>query len=317
MLFALVLLIAGILLLAAGAEGLVRGASSLALRLGMTPLVIGLTVVAFGTSAPELVATLRATVAGSPDMAMGNVIGSNISNIALVLGIAALISPLQVSPQVIRRDAPLSLFASFVLFLFLWDGALNRMEGAVLFAGILIYVFVSLRISKARGSDLKAPVIGEQVEEMVSPMPLHWSIPLTLVGLLGLVFGADFFVNGARRMAEIFGVPEAVVGLTLMAVGTSLPEIATVVAASLKGYSDIITGNAIGSNIFNVLAVLGLTSLVFPLSLGDITMIDLTVFLASAVLIWIMLATRRTLSRFEALLLLSGYVAYVSYLYFI
>jgi cation:H+ antiporter len=247
-------------------------------------------------------------------MAMGNVIGSNISNIALVLGIAAIIRPLHVSRQVVIRDAPLALGISIILFLLVLDGGLSRLEGGLLFAGILVYVFVSFRRSKAGASELPVPDPDDD-EEPIRSMPLHFSIPLTIVGLIGLVVGANIFVDGAKRLAEIFSVPEAVVGLTLMAVGTSLPEIATVVAASLKGYSDIITGNAIGSNIFNLLCVLGITSLVLPLTLGAITMVDLVVFLASAALICIALATGRSLTRIEGIILIVSYFGYVYYLY--
>lgn len=306
------LILAGGALLAIGAEGLVRGSASIARSFGMAPLLIGLTVVGFGTSAPELVASLQAARVGSGGLAVGNVIGSNIANIALVLGLAATIRPLPVARRIVRIDAPLALAVSLIVAAMMWDRQLGSLEGLLLTGGILFYVYWSFRQAKRI---LPPHEHAEEMEEKAHLIPLRLSIPLALAGLAGLVFGANLFVDGARRLATSFGVSEAVIGLTIMAVGTSLPEIATTLAASMKGLSDLITGNAIGSNIFNTLCVLGFTALFIPFSTGEITPVDMTVFLGSAALIWVAMATRRRLSRWEGATLLAGYLLYVIWLY--
>ncbi len=307
------LILAGGFLLALGAEGLVRGASSIARKLGMAPLLIGLTVVGFGTSAPELVASFQAARVGSGGLAVGNVMGSNVANIALVLGLAAVIRPLRVARRILRIDAPLALSISVLVVIMMANEYLGRLEGLLLFAGILLYVYWSFRQAK-RVFPLDK-ISETEIQTEIRIQPLYVSIPLTLVGLAGLVYGAGLFVDGARQLATSFGVSEAVIGLTIMALGTSLPEIATVIAASMKGLSDLITGNAIGSNIFNTLCVLGFTATFVPFSTGDITVVDQAVFLGSALLIWIAMATKSRLSRMEGGLLLAGYVAYIVWLY--
>ena len=300
----------GLVLLGIGAETLVRGSSALALRFGMSPLLVGLTVVAFGTSAPELVASVRAALAGSTDMALGNVIGSNISNVALVLGIAATIRPLTVSRQITRFDAPLALGVSVLLVLLLLDGRISRIEGLLMFAGLITYVVWS--VHKARSEDDPAT---EEIPESAANMPLWKSLLFTLVGLGALAYGADLFVTGARDMALLFGVSEAVIGLTVMAVGTSLPEIATVAAAVFKGMSDLIMGNAIGSNIFNILSVVGLSSAIVPLSMGNLTTVDLVMFVGMAAAVWLTMLTNQRLTRWEGIVLIIAYIVYVVYLF--
>ncbi|MEM1269220.1 MAG: calcium/sodium antiporter [Bacteroidota bacterium] len=310
MLIPFAFLAVGLVLLIVCADVLVRGASGLALRLGMTPLSVGLIVVAFGTSAPELIASVVAGLAGSSGMALGNVVGSNVSNIALVLGVAAVIRPLPVERQILRVDAPISIAASLLLVGFLLDGRLSRIEGGVLFAGIVAYVGWTLK--KAKSGDIEA---GEEVDESTASMPLWKAWGLAFIGLIGLSIGANLFVRGAQDLAAIFGISEAVVGLTVMAIGTSLPEIATVVAASMRGMSGLVTGNAIGSNIFNVLAVLGAAALIVPLDTKQLTQTDLIVFVASAVIVWGMMWGRSQLSRLEGALLLIAYVSYVVWLF--
>lgn len=313
MLTALLLLAGGLGLLTVAADVLVRGATNLALHFGVSPLVVGLTVVAFGTSAPELVASVVASLQGSTDMALGNVVGSNISNIALVLGVAAVINPIQVERQITRRDAPLALGASVLLVLFLLDGVLVRWEGVVLFAGILGYVAWSIQATRV---GISSKAVAEEVDLEEAEKPIWKGYVYVLVGLIGLALGASWFVDGAKHIARLFGISEAVIGLTVMAVGTSLPEIATVVAASLRGMSDLVTGNAIGSNIFNILCVLGISAMIVPLSLGGITYLDLGVFIGSAILIWVMMMyPRHLLTRWDGILLILGYVVYVVYLF--
>ncbi len=303
-------LIAGLILLIFGAEIFVRGASHIALRFGIPILVVGLTIVAFGTSTPELVTSLKAASEGFTDMAIGNNIGSNIANILLVLGIAALVKPFEIDPQLTKKDAPIALFASTLLVVFLADGSLVRWEGAVLFAGLLGYI---LHTGFSTNRKMKAGKLEEDFELDVeeAKSEVFWKpIVLLLGGLGGLVVGSDLFVGGASELALLMGVSEAVVGLTIMAIGTSLPEVFTVVAATLRGSSDLVTGNAVGSNIFNILCVLGLVAIVVPLSMGNITIVDLGVFWGIALFVTLRLFMPLAVTRIEGFLYLVGYVFY-------
>ena len=303
--FEILLLIGtGLLLLIAGAEGLVKGSTTLAFRLGLTPLVIGLTVVAFGTSAPELLVSLQATFSGETDLALGNVVGSNIGNIALILGIAALLKPLQVKLQVVRREVPIMLGATLTLMVMLLDGSLSRWEGAILFAGLLAYLVFSLKVQAREGETEIPPGLRRSGKVWVA-------LGLTGIGLVGLVVGAALFIKGAVGLAERFEVPSVVIGLTIVAIGTSLPELATSVVAAFRGKGDIAIGNVVGSNIFNILGILGITALLHPLSGSSLTAFDLGAMLLSALLILPLLYTGFTLNRWEGGVLVSGYVFYV------
>jgi cation:H+ antiporter len=309
-------LVAGVVLLGVGAEALVRGSTSLALRIGMSPLVVGLTVVAFGTSAPELVATVVAALKGSGDLALGNVIGSNISNVTLVIGLAALVRPITVSRQITRRDAPIVIGLSVVLVLFLLDRTLQRWEGLVFFVGIVAYTSWSVMAAKRHENSILEAAVEEQSESRALHRSLWVAMLLTLIGLGGLAGGAHVFVEGAQAIARFLGVPEVVIGLTMMAIGTSLPEIATVVAASTRSMSDLVTGNVIGSNIFNILCVLGIAATVLPLRAETLTRVDLLVFLGTAILIWAAMQFGRTISRLEGAGLVLVYVVYATLLFF-
>ncbi|MGA7303917.1 MAG: calcium/sodium antiporter [Rhodothermales bacterium] len=302
-------LVAGVLLLWVGSEGLVRSSETLALRSGVSPLVTGLTVVAFGTSAPELVASVVAALTNSPDMALGNVIGSNIGNIGLVLGIAAVVTPIVVHRHAVRVDAPIALLCTVVLIILLLMGDLGRLEGIVLVVGILIYTVVRIRNSRSLDT-----VLSEEVKEHTLDVPNPTLYAILIGSLIGLTGGAFLFVQGAKALAEHMGVSEAVIGLTIMAVGTSLPEIATVIAAARKGLSDLVIGNVIGSNIFNILSVLGVTSVIVPLHRQNVHNVDLFVFGGSAVILLGMMM-RPKIGRLMGALLIAGYVAYVVYLY--
>jgi len=251
--------IGGLVLLYYGAEFLVRGGVQIAKRFQVTPLVIGLTLVAFATSAPELVVSCDAALKGMGDIALGNVIGSNICNIALILGLCAVIAPLQVNASLFKLDLPLMIGSSvlFALFCFL-TGGINRIEGALFFAGIIAYVVVSIRNARRSGD------VVTEVEGDGKPLSLGVSIVLVLLGLGFLVGGARLLVNSAVWLAELFGVSQAVIGLTIVAIGTSLPELATSVIAALKGERDIAIGNVVGSNIFNILAIMGISPLLRP-----------------------------------------------------
>lgn len=302
-------LIVGLALLVAGAEFLVRGSASLALRLGIQPLVIGLTIVALGTSSPELLVSVKAALQNSPGLSLGNVIGSNICNIALILGIAAVIRPIEVHRQLLRLDIPVMVVSSIVLCLFLLNGILERWEGALLFAALLAYVGYS--IIKAR--QMRAAL--ETFDTTHGDIEIESRRPLTLFALIAggltlLLIGANLFVDGAIALAEMLGVSKAVIGLTIVALGTSLPELATSVVASVKKEGDISAGNVIGSNIFNLLCILGITALIQPLLSDAITTIDLLTMLGVACLTLPLLRTGFTLSRIEGAFLLLIYAGY-------
>jgi len=307
-------LVAGLVALYYGAEWLVGGSSQLALRLGLTPLVVGLTVVALGTSAPELFVSIGFNMKGQPDAAVGNVVGSNICNIALVLGVAALIRPLSIEGQIVRRDMPILIGASVALILMLWDGVIAQWEGGLLVAGIVIYIVMSLKLAKAASPELKAEFErGIEDLEAVDPStarPLVFML-LIIFGLGALVFGSHLLQTGAIFIATKANVSEAMIGLTLLAFGTSLPELATSVVACMKNEGDIVAGNAVGSSIFNIFAILGLTALIKRMVVTNIEPMDLAVMLAVAILVVPLMFTQRKLERWEGALLLAGYVGYV------
>ena len=308
--------VAGLVLLYFGAEWLVRGSSELAIRFGISPLVVGLTVVAFGTSAPELVVSVKANLDGSGGMAIGNVVGSNICNIALVLGVGAVIFPLGIQRQVVRREMPVLLGSTLVFLLMIKDGVIGRLEGGALFVGVLIYVIASL--VQARKED---PNVSEDLDpELIKAAKagglgrVSLNIFLIVIGALLLVLGADRMVVGGESIARFYGVPEAIIGLTLFAFGTSLPELATSVVGAMKKEGDIIVGNAVGSCIFNLLAVVGLAGVVSPLKGEGVTVIHLAVMLALTVILIPMMLHRMKLDRWEGALLVTGYLGFTAWL---
>lgn len=311
------LLVVGFALLVAGAEMLVRGAVRVAAAAGISSLVIGLTVVALGTSAPELAVSVKAGLAGQADIAVGNVVGSSILNVLLILGLSALIVPLTVDRQLVRLDVPIMIGVSLLTCLLALDGRLGRLEGALLATGLAVYVVWSIRVSRHQ-----ADAVPEVAHAAVSrgPHPWTWwvaSATLTLGGLGLLVMGARFMVDGAVVLARALGVSELVIGLTVIAAGTSLPEVATSVMAALRGERDIAVGNVVGSNIFNLLGVLGATAVVSPHGVAvapAALRFDLPVMLAVAVACLPVFLTGFTISRAEGALLLGYYVAYVTYL---
>jgi len=302
----------GIVLLYGGGELLLRYSVALARRLGISPLVIGLTVVAFGTSAPELAATLAAALRGNPQVAYGNVIGSNIANLSLVLGMAALVQPLYTRARFIKREMPFLLLVSVLLFFVVADGLVSRLEGGLLVLGLLAYLFYLLR-----NTDEPEEVEAEFVSEYGHNGP---SLLVSLLGLTAgialLSLGAGALVEGATTLARAWGVPDRVIGLTVVALGTSLPELASALVAARKGESDILLGNLIGSNVFNSLGILGLTALVRPIHPdGSAVMIDLAVMLGLVLLAWPMLYTGLRLGRREGAVLLFVYLIYIRYLF--
>ena len=311
-------LIIGLTLLYFGGEWLVKGAREISLMMGISPLVVGLTVVAFGTSAPELLVSLQANLLDPPkgDMALGNVVGSNICNIALILGIGAAIRPMSVHRQVITREMPFLLVISGVFILLLRDGAIQQVEGICLFVAVIAYTGFSLREARRTSlGDRAAPPKDEDTVARPSRKKTFANIGLLLVGIGALVIGADRLVVGGSNIARHFSVPEATIALTIVAFGTSLPELATSIVAAMRRQGDIILGNAVGSCIFNLLCVVGLTSSVSPLSrTSELRNWDLGVMLAFTLIVFPFVWRDRLLGRRQGAILLFGYAGYVCYL---
>ena len=309
MTYLLCLVIAGLILLTLGAEGLVRAGASLALRLGVTPLVIGLTIVAIGTGSPELVVSIEAALYGNSAIALGNIIGSNISNTCLILGVAALISPMKAKTQVVRREVPIMVVATGLLWLLISDGELGRIDGGIFLAGGITYTAFVYFVARRNRSDEIHKTFSDAIEEPSSSKLLDI---LMLIGGLGLlVAGAKMLLDGAIGIAKIYEISEVVIGLTVIAIGTSLPELATSIMASFKNNSDLALGNAIGSNILNLSCILGLAAIIQPIPTGDIRTVDMIVLVGVSILLWAMLGTRFLLDRIEGAILVIIYVVYI------
>jgi cation:H+ antiporter len=311
------LLVTGLILLVGGGDALVRGAAALARRLGISPLVVGLTVVAFGTSAPEMAVNVTAALRGSGALSFGNVIGSNLANIGLIVGVTALLRPLHVQASIIRRELPMMLLATAVAFVFALDSALadgapatyGRGDGLVLLLLLTVFIhYTTTEILRQRKSGSRE----------VGLVPGSWSIPVSLAlgtaGLLALVVGAQLAVEGAVGIARAAGISEAVIGLTLIAIGTSLPELVASLVAAWRGHAGIAIGNVIGSNLFNLLLVLGFTATIRPIPVPEGGLADLTILSLLSVLLWLVCATPgRRIIRAEGALLLAMYVIYLSF----
>jgi cation:H+ antiporter len=318
----LLLFVLGGALLAGGAELLVRGASRLAVAGGISPLVVGLTVVAFGTSAPELAVTLDAALVGEADVALGNIVGSNIANILLILGLSAAVAPLAVAPRLVRLEVPLMIGASVLVLLLALDGRVGRLEGLLLFAGLVAYLVIAVRHSRRQQAAVQAEAQDALVELGLADTRRRrgeWLLDVlsALAGLGLLVLGADWLVAGAVAAAAAVGISELVIGLTVVAVGTSLPELATSVMATLRGEREIAVGNAIGSNLFNLLCVLGLGGALAPAGLAvprAAVTFDLPVMIAVAVACLPIFFTGHRIARGEGWLFLGYYAAYTGYL---
>jgi cation:H+ antiporter len=309
-----VLFVAGLGLLVLGAEWLVKGASRLAAALGISPLVIGLTVVAYGTSSPEMAVSVKAALAGQPDLAVGNVAGSNIFNVLFILGASAAITPLLVSSQLVRLDVPIMIGASLLTLLFAADGSIGRLDGAILFAGAVGYTVFQVRQSRRESA-----AVQEEYGREFGPRRTGTAANVAFVaaGLALLVLGSRWLVNGAVAFAQAFGVSELVIGLTIVAAGTSLPEVATSILAAIRGEREIAVGNVVGSNIFNILAVLGLSGLVAPAGLPvprALVTFDAPVMVAVAFACLPIFASGATIARWEGALFLFYYTAYTAYL---
>lgn len=308
----LLLVVAGLAGLGIGAESLVRGSASIARRLGVSPIVIGLTIVAFGTSAPELVVSLRAAAGGQGAIAAGNVLGSNIANVGLILAVAALAGPVAVHLRVLRVDLPLLVAVSALALVLGLDGAFARLDGAVLFVGFVAWMGWTVRAAARERVPGTTGDAGAPAGDAAGTWPAD--VGRVIVGLALLVAGAEGLVRGASALARAAGISDGVIGLTLVAVGTSLPELATSLVAARRGESDLAVGNVVGSNLFNLLGILGLSAIVRPIDLAGIATSDLVVVVGAALLAWPMLVSGRRLTRAEAGILLAAYVAYVAWL---
>lgn len=311
-----IFLIGGLALILLGANGLTDGAAAVAKRFNISDLVIGLTIVAFGTSAPELVISAMAAMGGSAEMAIGNVVGSNIFNVLMIIGVTALVMPIQVGQGTLSKEIPLVVLASFALAFMandVWlDGGnaniISRIDGLVLLAFFLIFLRYTFAIAHNGGDEEE----GEKIKEM----PIWKSVLFILGGLAGLIYGGQLFVDGASGIASSLGVSESIIGLTIVALGTSLPELATSVTAALKKNSGIAIGNVIGSNLFNVFFVLGCSATISPLPMGGINNVDMAVLIGSAILFWLVgwFFKKRTITRVEGALMVICYVAYTAFL---
>lgn len=311
-------LIAGLVLLIWGAELLVRGASRIATSAGISPLVVGLTVVAFGTSSPELAVSVMSAFKGQADLAIGNVVGSNIFNVLLILGLSAIIVPLIVAQQLVRFDVPVMIGVSFLLFALGYDGRIGRLDGILLFSGAIAYTVFLIRQSR---KEKNAEVEAEYAKEFGGGNPGSWwkNVGLVLVGLAGLMLGSKWLVDSAVAIAESFGVSELVIGLTIVAAGTSMPEVATSVVAAIRGERDIAVGNVVGSNLFNILSVIGLSSIIAPsgINVSETALrFDIPVMIAVAVACFPIFFAGHRISRTNGIAFLGFYIAYVVYLIF-
>lgn len=314
----LVFFVAGLAALIVGAEILVRGSTRLAFAVGVSPLVIGLTVVAWGTGSPELAVGVGAALNGQPDLTIGNVIGSNIANVLLVLGLAAAVAPLRVSDRLVRIDVPIMIAVSIITWLLALDGTLGRFDGILLFSGIVVYTVMSIRMSRKS----RSVILEEYADALDLAVPYHRKLAYCgyiAVGFGLLTLGARWLVDGASQIAQVLGVSELIIGLTIVAIGTSLPEVATSAVASYRGERDIAVGNVVGSNIFNILAVLGATAIIAPggIQVSPSAMgLDIPVMIAVAVACMPIFYSGKLIDRWEGFLFLWSYVGYLAYLVF-
>ena len=301
----------GLLLLYVGAEGLVRGSSSLGLRFGLSPLVVGLTIVAFGTSAPELAVSMNAAYMGQTDLSIGNVIGSNIANIGLILGLSLMVRSITLDIKLIRIDIPIMVGAAVLFCLLIIDAKLSRVDGLLLMAGVI--AFTVFNVIKARQAKPKADKIFRSGIPVLNDGLLR-EIVFIIAGLAMLSFGGKFLVEGAVYIARVFGISEAVIGLTVVAIGTSLPELATSILAAAKKMSELAVGNIVGSNIFNTFGVLGASSILSPLTQGNVTWNDIGVMVLFSLALLALARNSNTLKRRHGLLFIIVYVGYIIWL---
>ncbi len=347
----IVLLVLGVIIVLKGADWLTDGAVNIATRFGVSQMVIGLTIVAMGTSMPEFCVSMVSALKGTPDLAVGNVVGSNTLNTLLIVGCSALVAPIMVKRSSVKRDIPFAVVASLLMLIFCLDGAIGRVDAAVLFAGFCLFMFVTLKYAKttegpaasvatngaatataiseastsqassseASSSETSAPEASSSETSapkasQASGTSMLKAVVMLVVGLLCLIAGSNMFVDNASFVASSLGVSDAVIGLTIVAGGTSLPELATSMVSAKKGNSDIAIGNVIGSNVFNILMIIGITGLVKPMHIAGITTLDLIMMLASMLLMWFFCRTTYKVKRWEGAVLTIVYLAYLTWL---
>lgn len=309
-------ILVGLVMVLVGSDWLVDGASGVARKYGISEFVIGMTIVGIGTSMPELVSSAISAIGGHGDMALGNVTGSNICNVLLILGVTALISPIGYTKSNIRKDIPLALAVSLFLLLVLYNGfglfggvpGISRADALYLLLFFVIFMIDSFKSGKQEAA--------EEENEEVKPMPIGKAVVLIVLGLAGLVFGGRIFVDHTVNIAEQFHVSEAFISITLMAVGTSLPELATCVVAAMKGKNQLALGNVIGSNIFNILLIIGASGLISPFEIQSISAVDMAMVVVVVVMLWMAALTfkKRELDRIEGAIFLLSYIGYITYL---
>ena len=315
MLLNLIFIIVGIVLVLWGADRLTEGSVAVAERMNIPQIVIGLTVVAMGTSMPEFCVSLISALKGTPDLAVGNVVGSNIFNSLFIVGITAAIAPMAILRATVMKDIPFALVASVILLMMCLDGRIGRIDAAVLFSLFMIFMFMTLKSAKINKQELEEEnKLAEKALKSVPKMSPAMSVVWILVGLACLIGGSTLFVEGASKLASSLGVSEAVVGLTIVAGGTSLPELATSIVSARKGSSGIAIGNVLGSNVFNILGILGVTGLICPMQLQGITDTDLSMLVISMIMIWFFSFTKYIIERWEGLILSATFIGYIAYL---
>ena len=323
MLLQIIFIIVGVALVIWGADRLTEGAASVARGMRVPEIIIGLTIVAAGTSAPELFVSLVAAFNGTADLAVGNVIGSNIFNTALIVGCAALVAPMAVAKSTVKKDIPFAVVASLLLFMLcfddmdsphLWGNEISRSDGFILLAGFTAFMIYTFRAAKKDGLMPTEEELEDNRELPKDYSKLWRNLSLMALGLACLIVGSNLFVDGASYVAYRFGLRQSVVGLTIVAGGTSLPELATSVVAAYKGRSAIAIGNVIGSNVYNILLILGVTAVVHPLRIMGISIMDLMMMLVSVGLLWLFAFTKYSVSRREGLVLVGGFLAYMAWL---
>ncbi|MBW4728749.1 calcium/sodium antiporter [Prevotella melaninogenica] len=307
MLLNILFIVVGIALVLWGADRLTDGAVAVAEKMKMPQIVIGLTIVAMGTSMPEFCVSLISALKGTSDLAVGNIVGSNIFNALLIVGVSALVAPMTIMETTVRKDIPFALVASALLLIMCLDGNISRIDAGILFAMFLIFMYMTLKGAKKQGADAEEAIEGEGKKPMSTWLSVVW----ILVGLLCLIGGSNLFVEGATAVATNLGVSEAVIGLTIVAGGTSLPELATSVVSARKGNSGIAIGNALGSNVFNILAILGITGMITPMTLKGITYIDLSMLVISIMIVWLFSFTKYKIERWEGAVLTAVFVGYI------
>ena len=315
MLLNLIFIIVGIVLVLWGADRLTEGSVAVAERMNIPQIVIGLTVVAMGTSMPEFCVSLISALKGTPDLAVGNVVGSNIFNSLFIVGITAAIAPMAILRATVMKDIPFALVASVMLLMMCLDGRIGRIDAAILFSLFMIFMFMTLKSAKINKQELEEEnKLAEKALKSVPKMSPAMSVVWILAGLACLIGGSTLFVEGASKLATSLGVSEAVVGLTIVAGGTSLPELATSIVSARKGSSGIAIGNVLGSNVFNILGILGVTGLICPMQLQGITDTDLSMLVISMIMIWFFSFTKYIIERWEGLILSATFIGYIAYL---